>query len=75
MTIRSKHLDVVNSLLMETLQELVFVEPSAKEGIVCRQTKQPNAWLETAYSLPEQVVDMNGIQIPLSEIFANLPDE
>ncbi|WP_080059069.1 Uma2 family endonuclease [Spirosoma aerolatum] len=60
---------------METLQELVFVDPFAKEVIVCRRTEQANAWLETAYSLPEQLINIDGYQLPLNEIFANLPEE
>ncbi|MBD2699604.1 Uma2 family endonuclease [Spirosoma sp. BT702] len=60
---------------METLQELVFVDPFDKEVIVCRRTEQANVWTETAYTLPEQVVDIDGFHIPVSEIFANLPEE
>lgn len=60
---------------MESLQELVFVDPFDKEVIVCRRTEQINVWTETAYTLPEQLVNLDGFQIPLSEIFANLPEE
>ncbi|GAB4026549.1 Uma2 family endonuclease [Spirosoma gilvum] len=60
---------------METLQELVFVDPFAKEVIVCRRTEQANVWLETMYTQPEQLVNIDGLQLPLNEIFANLPEE
>ena len=60
---------------METLQEIVFVDPFDKEVFVCRRTDQANVWTETAYTSPDQVVNMDGLQIQLKEVFANLPEE
>ena len=60
---------------METLEEIVFVDPFDKEVFVCRRTDQANVWTETAYTSPDQVVNMDGLQIQLKEVFANLPEE
>jgi Uma2 family endonuclease len=60
---------------MDTLQEIVFVDPFDKEVIVCRRTEQVNVWIETAYRSPEQIVNIDGFQLPLQKIFANLPNE
>lgn len=60
---------------METLQEIVFVDPFDQEVIVVRRTEQADVWIETAYSSPDQLINMDGFQILVSEIFANLPKE
>ena len=60
---------------METVQEIVFVDPFDKEVIVCRRTEQVNVWIETAYRSPEQVVNIDGLSVKVEEIFANLPEE
>jgi Uma2 family endonuclease len=60
---------------MDTVQELVFVDPFDREVIVCRRTEQANVWTETAYTIAEQLVNIDGLQVPLNEIFANLPEE
>lgn len=60
---------------IETLQEIVFVDPFEREVLVCRRTDQANVWLETTYSQPDDTVLMDGNGVPLSTIFANLPDE
>ena len=59
---------------MDTVQELVFVDPSAHELIVCRRTERPNVWMETLYNQPHEPVSIDGFEIQLSEIFANLPE-
>ena len=60
---------------MDTVQEIVFVDPFDKEVIVCRRTEQANVWTETAYRLPDEPINIDGFTIPLEEIFANLPEE
>lgn len=60
---------------METLQEIVFVDPFDQEVIVVRRTEQANVWIETAYSSPDQLINIDGFQVLVSEIFANLPEE
>lgn len=60
---------------METVQEIVFVDPFDREVLVCRRTKQPNAWLETTYRQPEDAVVIDGNTVSLDTIFANLPNE
>ncbi|MVM39594.1 Uma2 family endonuclease [Spirosoma sp. HMF3257] len=60
---------------MDTVQELVFVDPFDREVIVCRRTEQANVWTETAYTVAEQLVNIDGFQVPLNEIFANVPEE
>ncbi|GAB3944158.1 hypothetical protein GCM10028805_11410 [Spirosoma harenae] len=60
---------------IESLQELVFVDPFEHEVIVCRRTQQANVWIETAYAVPDQLINIDGFQVQLSEIFANLPEE
>ena len=60
---------------MDTVQEIVFVDPFDREVIVCRRTEQANVWMETAYTLPDQLINIDGFQVPLKEIFANLPEE
>ncbi|WP_420146860.1 Uma2 family endonuclease [Spirosoma sp.] len=59
---------------MSSVQEIVFIDPVDKEVIVCRRTEQANVWTETAYTQPEQLVNIDGFQIQLSEIFDNLPE-
>lgn len=60
---------------METVQEIVFVDPFDKEVIVCRRTEQVNVWTETAYRSLEEVVNIDGLAVKVEEIFANLPQE
>jgi Uma2 family endonuclease len=60
---------------METLQEIVFVDPSDREVLVCRRTEQANVWLETTYSQTNNTVVIDGNTVALDTIFANLPDE
>lgn len=60
---------------METLQEIVFVDPFDHEVIVCRRTEQANVWTETAYTSPNEPISIDGFQVQLQEIFANLPEE
>lgn len=60
---------------METVQEIVFVDPFDQEVIVVRRTEQVNVWTETAYTIPDQPINIDGFQVPLKEIFANLPEE
>ncbi len=60
---------------METLQEIVFVDPFDQEVIVVRRTEQANVWMETAYSSPGQLINIDGFQVLLSEVFANIPEE
>jgi Uma2 family endonuclease len=58
---------------MDTVQEIVFVDPDDKEVIVCRRTEQANVWTETLYNVPAEPVNIDGFRILLSEIFADLP--
>ena len=60
---------------METVQEIVFVDPIARELIICRRTEKANVWTETLYNQPDEPVSIDGFDIPLTEIFANLPEE
>lgn len=59
---------------IDTVQEIVFVDPFDKEVIVCRRTEQANVWTETLYNTLNELINIDGLQIPLSEIFANLPE-
>ncbi|SOD95292.1 Uma2 family endonuclease [Spirosoma fluviale] len=58
---------------MDTVQEIVFVDPVDKEVIVCRRTEQANVWTETLYNVPTEPVNIDGLKVPLAEIFADLP--
>ncbi|MBD2751896.1 Uma2 family endonuclease [Spirosoma validum] len=60
---------------METVQEIVFVDPFAHEVIVCRHTEQANVWIEISYTVPDEPISIDGFEVPLKEIFANLPEE
>lgn len=60
---------------METVQEIVFVDPIARELIICRRTEKANVWTETLYNQPDEPVSIDGFTIPLTDIFANLPEE
>lgn len=60
---------------METVQEIVFVDPFDREVLVCRRTEQANVWLETTYRQTEDAVIIDGNTVQLDTIFANLPDE
>lgn len=60
---------------MDTVQEIVFVDPFDHEVIVCRRTEQANVWIETSYAVADEPIIIDGFQIPLKEIFANLPEE
>jgi Uma2 family endonuclease len=59
---------------MDTVREIVFVDPVDKEVIVCRRTERANVWMETLYNVPTEPVNIDGFQLPLSEIFADLPE-
>ncbi|QMW01880.1 Uma2 family endonuclease [Spirosoma foliorum] len=59
---------------MDTVQELVFIDPFDREVIVCRRTEQANVWTETAYTVLDELINIDGLQIPLKEVFANLPE-
>ncbi|GAB3640439.1 Uma2 family endonuclease [Spirosoma arcticum] len=60
---------------MDTVQEIVFVDPLDREVLVCRRTDQVNAWLETTYKEPNESVMIDGNPVQLDTIFANLPEE
>lgn len=60
---------------METVQEIVFVDPIDREVLVCRRTEQPNVWLETTYRQLDEAVIIDGNAVLLDTIFVNLPDE
>ncbi|GAB3505836.1 hypothetical protein GCM10027341_38070 [Spirosoma knui] len=60
---------------MDTVNELIFVNPFDREVVVCRRTDQANAWLETTYSNPEDRVIIDEYQVRLGDVFANLPEE
>lgn len=60
---------------METVQEIVFVDPFDREVLVCRRTEQANVWLETTYAQSNNDVVIDGNTVSLDTIFANLPDE
>ncbi len=60
---------------METVQEIVFVDPFDREVLVCRRTEQPNVWLETTYRQPDDAVVIDGNSVSLDAIFADLPNE
>ncbi|ADB40946.1 Uma2 family endonuclease [Spirosoma linguale] len=59
---------------MDTVQEIVFVDPVDKEVIVCRRTERANVWTETLYNVPAEPINIDGFQLPLLEIFADLPE-
>lgn len=58
---------------MDTVQEIAFVDPIDKEVIVCRRTERPNVWTETLYNVPAEPINIDGFQVPLLAIFADLP--
>ncbi len=60
---------------METVQEIVYVDPFNREVLVCRRTEQANVWLETTYGQPNDTVIIDGNRLPLDAIFVNLPEE
>ncbi|MCY7359215.1 MAG: Uma2 family endonuclease [Rudanella sp.] len=60
---------------MNSVQEIIFVDPFEKEVLVCKRTEQPNVWTETTFFQDTDLVKMDGFTVPLSTIFANLPEE
>ena len=60
---------------IESLQELVFVDPANKEVLVCRRTERANVWIETTYRQPDDEVVIDGNPVSLKTIFENLPSE
>ncbi len=60
---------------METVQEIVFVDPFEQQVLVCRRTEQPNAWLETTHSQPGNMVLVDENELLLKTVFKNLPTE
>lgn len=60
---------------METVQEIVFVDPIDHEVLVCRRTEQANVWLETTYRQATDAVVIDGNTVQFDTIFANLPEE
>ncbi|QHW00527.1 Uma2 family endonuclease [Spirosoma endbachense] len=59
---------------MDTVQEIVFIDPFDHEVIVCRRTERVNVWIETVYALADEPINIDGFQVQLKEIFANLPE-
>lgn len=60
---------------METVQEIVFIDPFCKEVLVCKRTEQANVWTETTFIQPDELVRIDEFVIRLGEIFDNLPEE
>lgn len=60
---------------METVQEIIFIDPFEQSVQVCKRTDKPNAWLETTYSKPEEVVLIDSNELLLKSVFENLPTE
>ena len=60
---------------METVQEIVFVDPFDQQVLIYQRTERPNTWLETTYSKPEEVVLIDGNELLLKTVFENLPIE
>ncbi|GAB4015181.1 Uma2 family endonuclease [Spirosoma koreense] len=60
---------------IDSLQEIIFVDPLDREVIVCRRTEKVNVWTETLYTSPDEPVSIDGFELTLKEIFANLPEE
>ena len=60
---------------MDTMQEIVFIDPFDKEVLVCKRTEQANVWTETTYSQPDDLVHIDEFTIQLEVIFDNLPEE
>ena len=60
---------------MESVQEIIFVDPFEEQIMICQRTVQPNAWLETTYSKPEELVMIDGNELLLKTVFENLPTE
>jgi len=60
---------------MESVQEIVFVDPFEQQVLICQRTSQPNAWLEITYSRPDETVLIDGNELLLKTVFENLPTE
>lgn len=60
---------------METVQEIVFVDPFEQQVLIYQRTEKPNTWLEITYSKPEEMVLIDGNELLLKTVFENLPTE
>ncbi len=60
---------------MESVREVVFVDPFDRSVTRFRRTETANVWTETIYEKPEELILIDGYSVVLSEIFANLPTE
>lgn len=58
---------------MESVWEVVFVDPFDQSVTIFRRTETPNVWTETIYEKPEELVLIDTYSVPLAEIFADLP--
>ncbi|AQG78670.1 Uma2 family endonuclease [Spirosoma montaniterrae] len=60
---------------IDSLQEIVFIDRFELSVSTFRRTESPNVWTQTNYYQLTDVARIDLFDIPLQEIFADLPDE
>lgn len=60
---------------METVQEIVFVDPFEQQIVIYQRTEKPNTWLETTQSKPDETVLIDGNERLLKTVLENLSTE
>ena len=60
---------------IESVQGVIFVDRFDQSVMISQRTDQPNAWLHTHYYQLTDLARIDLFELPLSELFADLPDE
>ena len=60
---------------IESVQGVIFVDRFDQSVMISQRTDQPNAWLHTHYYQLTDLAKIDQFELPLSELFADLPDE
>jgi len=58
---------------IESIQAVVFVDPFASSVIVAERGEQPTVWTHTHYLNLTDLAKVGAFELPLKEIFADLP--
>lgn len=60
---------------IESIQTVVFIDRFDYSVMVAQRTEQPNSWTNTYYYQLTDMAKVDQFELPLSEIFADLPEE
>ena len=60
---------------IESIQGVIFVDRFDQSVMISQRTDQPNAWLHTHYYQLTDLAKIDLFELPLSDLFADLPGE